>query len=318
MLTGPELADLDVREYLLDAYDVYRNLRRPCRSSEECKVALQLLRVDMYDLLERQGLRPRLVGVLVPALGVSRVADGGEPDSEGQGAFIVKFGSRHFPLWDSWPNASLLGKVGFAPMFTMVSEVPDGAAEAATGQAAIRALPKLRNGLMWDIGGRLGLIQTEYGEVAALGRVGQTMFLTDVALLDKGPGGKPAVVGAATDTGDVSFYYETGVRFSVYQDNRVSSHELGFLRPLFETEFGWRWDDRFRDKGSLEDFGGQLHERYYLRVSISGLPVFPQQGDVFFLSFGVDHEWSRGKGLPSATKIFLQGNLDLPGLFGKQ
>jgi hypothetical protein len=176
---------------------------------------------------------------------------------------------------------------------------------------------KFQPAFVWDLGVQAGIPLANRGELGGFWRKGQTFVTSEATVVDTA---KPPALGiTAGASAAARFYDERGLRLVIFKDGRTSSHELSVLRPVFEFEYGWRYDNRFRDQKDLEpfskEFGTRPHRRRVLRIALSGLPVFGDGDTPFSLSFAIDHEWANGTGLPGGTRVYVQGDLDLLKLF---
>jgi hypothetical protein len=171
--------------------------------------------------------------------------------------------------------------------------------------------PKYQNALVWQLGVGTGFPLRSIGEIGLVGRAGQALLTPQTTVVKSGD---IASLGVPADAGRAARWsFEAGARLVVFQDRFADVHEYGVLRPLFSVEYGWRWDNRFRNQAALQPFGPRPDQRQYLRFGLSGLGVFSDQGKTFTLSLAVEHEWAgfRKEGLPAGTKILVQGNVDL-------
>ena len=169
-----------------------------------------------------------------------------------------------------------------------------------------------------------------FGETAALsvvGRIGQVLRTTDFAATKLKATGQDAeeevVAGQLVgEDGDSNWYYDVGAQFQIF-DRTLGAREageLGLRRSVLSLEVGYRWDRRFRNNAVLmkapDTYGNSPQERWFFRFALDRVPVFVDGGkdgggkpDVF-LSFAVEHEGKRrALGLPSTTRVYVQGNL---------
>jgi len=213
----------------------------------------------------------------------------------------------------SWEQSSTVRKV--------CRQAGPSAAEVCNPAPDGKPIAKLQTAFTWDIGARAGFAFHDWAELSFIGRAGQIHTAADFTTVDLPSG--PALAAYADAGAENRWYTEYGARFSLFKGGSGvrAAHDLGLLRPLLEAEYAWREDRRFKGFGIVDGkatFGDHPERRQWVRLALQRLSVLGADDKTFTMSFSVEHEWSRGPGLPAATRIYLQGDLDLgSAFFGK-
>lgn len=296
-----------------------------------CRVKNQL-----HDLLRERGLRPRLLGVVVPAVNFTRSGDGGHASGTAASAH-VELASRHSPrLWDQWsaPRVAWVGRVGYRQVFHLVAPAAGEAGKPPSNEKiASGTVPQFDSAFVWDMGAKLGWWIHNAGEASLTGRIGQSNIGGDAQIKKSEDGALATLVVPTDKSGAGVWYREVSARAALFRDrtdHAVVAYELGVLRPMASVEYGWRWDDQLEPPrfSSVTDqaegaalrqtvsdrFGAKPRKRQFLRFALSGVPVAGLDTKSFSLSFAVEHEWhawGNKPGVAAGTKIYLQGTLEL-------
>ena len=181
----------------------------------------------------------------------------------------------------------------------------------------------LQNSFGWHLGLQVG------GGLEAGGRAGEIRFFGKAQMTnptasfriaeDKRTEGTGSTALATID-GEALWAFESGVRIAIYDRDRQEPRERSGLRPAISLAYGLRWDKRLAAT-NVENAGANSERRQFLRVTLTKIPVFQDNGDVFNLTLGIDREWAssfgRGQnGLPGVTRLFIQANIDVLKAFG--
>lgn len=103
--------------YLVDAYAAYKNLPH-CGDNAACTRAREDTRRTLLDALEREGLRPFLVGIAMPSFVLTRTGDKTKADQ----ALVVHFATR--PSGGN-PSLGVIGRFGIEPALDMIKNTPE-------------------------------------------------------------------------------------------------------------------------------------------------------------------------------------------------
>jgi hypothetical protein len=203
---------------------------------------------------------------------------------------------------------------------TYKCEVPDPSRPPCAAEPAADAFQtSLQNalathaGLSWGVGlGRGG----RAGELNGFWRAGVSHVGTDFVIAKEDGTGSQGVAMRLDQGVKDGAYFEWGGRVAIFQYDDTESPTVGMLRPMVGLEGGRRTDRRL---GSLKyltaagvSAGSSDKERWFVRVTVTRIPVFSDKGRVFDLSLMLDHEWARRHNghIPPVTRLFVQGNLD--------
>lgn len=288
---------------------------------------------QLYALLRKRGLRPRLIGVLVPAVNFTRAGDDDGKTGGTAASAHVDLASRQWFPWRGPVGLGWVGRVGYRQVLHLVAPaVGEDGKPPSNQRVASDTAAQFDSAFVWDMGGKIGARLGSAGELSLAGRIGQSHF-GGAAQVKEGENGAPATLVVPTDKSGAGVWYrEVSARFVAFHDrteHQVVAYELGVLRPMASIEYGLRWDDQLQPptfesetdpearerllQTVTDRFGVQPKRRQFLRLSLQGVPVAGLDSKLFALSFAVEHEWhGRAKpGIAAGTKIYLQGTLHL-------
>ncbi|MBX7186790.1 MAG: hypothetical protein K1Y01_16735 [Vicinamibacteria bacterium] len=183
----------------------------------------------------------------------------------------------------------------------------------------------LQNAFMWHLGLQVGggiEAGGRAGEIRLFGKAQMTNPTAEFKIAEDKSTKNSGSTALASIDGAAQWAFESGVRIAIYDRDRLEARERSGLRPALSVAYGFRWDKRLADTG-IERAGKFSERRQFLRVALTKVPVFQDNGEFFNLTLGIDREWASPfgrdqNGLAGVTRLFLQANIDVLKVFGKQ
>jgi hypothetical protein len=212
------------------------------------------------------------------------------------------------------------GRIGFAPVLTIVEETPaTNTSEASPAPGAMEGsasaqglLGRYQNGFVWEFGPRINCSFSSWLMVTAFASAGQSRVTAKGVVLDTNTIGLPA----EGTNGRTRWSTEYGLKLRLFGGNAVDENVI--MSPPLELSVARRRDNRFRGDDRLAAFADP-ESRWVLRFALNALSVAAGLGDddpkerPFSLTFGVEYEgpWKRsGLRIASGTKFLIRGDVD--------